>query len=113
MQVADRASAEAVAICRNLAATDNPRVFEQVARLATRIPVAQSVKLSDKLREGVNIEKQVLGDHYGDVLIHWSSQPEAFDSALKLARELFRFRPDPQQAERITRSISFSGFCVG
>lgn len=100
VQVAGAAAGDVVAICVDLAATDNPRVFEQVARIATRVPVEQSVKLKDKLREGVNLKAQVLGDHYGDVLIHWATKQEGFSSALELARELVRFRPDPRQEEK-------------
>jgi hypothetical protein len=100
-RVAKEIPADAVEICRGLPKTDNPRIYQYVAEIASVVPVSLSIGLKDKLTEGADLKTQLLGDHYGNVLSRWSTDPSGVSAALELADRLVRFVADPNQEEKM------------
>ena len=102
--VAKEVPEQAVAICCNIPATDNTRVYADILQVALAVEnPTLSTKLAPKILEGTKIKFHPFNDGYGKLLAHWASHAGSTGAALDLAANLLPFQPDLREAEKIAR----------
>jgi hypothetical protein len=108
VRMSPEASAEVARIAHDLPRTDNPRVYHQILQMAQAIKdVNVSVMLLDKLIEYADAPQHLIGTEFAPLLRQWASGNKiAVDSAVKLARHLVKFWPDPREKEKLAEQKS-------
>ena len=95
---------EVVKLVMELPEIDNPIVYDGILDIALQLPIEYSVKLKDKILEYANMEHQFRTYRYARLLERWTKENQA-SAALKLAKILVKFAPDPQSEEKQKRRI--------
>ena len=101
-RMAQCASEDVIEIVLRLPKTDNPWIYNEILEIALRLPGSHSVKLQPKILEYVKLEHHVLVNRFADVLAHWTEESQ-IAAALKLAKALVEFVPDPQEKAKRKR----------
>ncbi len=86
---------EVINVVLNLPPVDNPSVSDEILEIALQLDGEQSVKLTPKILESINIDYQFLPHRYGDLLAYWTAENQT-SAALELTKILIGFVPDPQ-----------------
>ena len=104
-KVADKAPDQVIKILSNIGDTDNPRVLENVVEIALKIPPTDhSTKLLDKAKALANTPFGIFPTNLGKLIAHWAAGTDlTLHSAIKLAKHLVYFQPDPQREEKLVK----------
>ena len=86
----------------DLPPVDNPSVYSEILEIALQLHGEQSVKLTPKILESIDIDYQFLPHRYGDLLAHWTAENQT-SAALELTRVLVEFVPDVQSETKQKR----------
>ena len=86
----------------DLPPVDNPSVYSEILEIALQLHGEQSVKLTPKILESIDIDCQFLPHRYGDLLAHWTAENQT-SAALELTRVLVEFVPDVQSETKQKR----------
>ena len=86
----------------DLPPVNNPSVYSEILEIALQLHGEQSVKLTPKILESIDIDYQFLPHRYGDLLAHWTAEDQT-SAALELTRVLIEFVPDVQSETKQKR----------
>ena len=93
---------DVIEIVLRLPKTDNPWIYNEILEIALQLPGSLSAKLQPKILEYVKLEHHVLVNRFADVLARWIEENQ-LAAALKLAKALVKFIPDPQEKAKRKR----------
>ena len=93
---------EVINVVLDLPLVDNPSVYSEILEIALQLHGEQSVKLTPKILESIDIDYQFLPHRYGDLLAHWTAENQT-SAALELTRVLVEFVPDVQSQTKQKR----------
>lgn len=100
ISVATKAEDEVIDIVLSLPRTDNPRVYDDIIKIALELNADKSAKLLPKFIEYLELDNLVLGHTFTDLLAHWVEQ-ENYEEALQIAERLIRFKKDPETKRKM------------
>ena len=100
--VAGEVPAEVVDVVSGIPKVDNPRVYNDIVAIALKLHGEQSTKLAPKILEYVSLKHHLQVYHFADVLAHWTVEDQS-GAALKLAKALVAFVPDPHDKTKRER----------
>ena len=100
--VTDEVPAEVVDVVLGLPIVDNPRVYNDILDIALQLQGEQSTKLTPKILECIGLEYHLRPYQFANVLAYWTAENQTA-AALKLAKALVEFVPDPQDKTKRKR----------
>ena len=86
----------------DLPPVNNPSVYSEILEIALHLHGEQSVKLTPKILESIDIDYQFLPHRYGNMLAHWTAENQT-SAALELTKVLVEFVPDVQSETKQKR----------
>ena len=101
-RLAPHAPDDVIEMVLRLPKTDNPWIHNEILEIALQLPGSHSVKLQPKILEYVDLEHHFLAYRFADVLAHWTAEDQT-SAALRLAKALVSFVPDPQDKAKRKR----------
>ena len=100
--VTDEVPAEVVDVVLGLPIVDNPRVYNDILDIALQLQGEKSIKLTPKILECIGLEYHLRPYQFANVLAYWTAENQTA-AALKLAKALVEFVPDPQDKTKRKR----------
>ena len=101
-KMAPHAPDDVIEIVLRLPKTDNPWIYNEILEIALQLLGSHSAKLQPKILEYANLEHHFLAYRFADVLAHWTKKKQT-SAALKLAKALVKFVPDPEDKTKRKR----------
>ena len=101
-RMAPHAPTDVIEIVLQLPMTNNPRIYNEILKIALQLRGSHSVKLEPKILEYVDLEHHFMAYRFADMLAHWTTENQTA-AALKLAKALVEFMPDPQDKTKRER----------
>ena len=93
---------DVIKIVLQLPETNNPRIYNEILEIALQLPATHSAKLEPKILEYANLEYHFLAYRFADLLAYWTAEDQT-SAALRLAKALVSFVPDPQDKAKRKR----------
>ena len=100
--MAPHAPDDVTEIVLRLPKNNNPRIYSEILEIALKLPRNHSAKLQQKILEYARLEHHFLAYRFADLLAFWTERNQT-TSALKLAKVLVEFVPDPQDKTKRKR----------
>ena len=101
-RMAPHAPDKVIEIVLRLPKTDNPWIYNEIVEITLQLPGSHSAKLQSKILEYANLEYHFLAYRFADLLAYWTAE-EQTSAALRLAKALVSFVPDPQDKAKRKR----------
>ena len=93
---------EVINVVLDLPPVDNPSVYSEILEITLQLHGEQSVQLTPKILESIDIDHQFSARRYADLLAHWAAENQT-SAALALTKILIEFAPDPQSKAKQKR----------
>ena len=101
-RMAPHAPTDVIEIVLQLPMTHNPRIYNEILKIALQLRGSHSAKLEPKILEYANLEYHFLAYRFADLLAYWTAEDQT-SAALRLAKALVSFVPDPQDKAKRKR----------
>ncbi len=96
---------DAVRVAASIPKNENPRVYHQILEIALALKNPElSVQLLGKMIEYADLEYHIIEAEFAGLLRQWAGGgATSVEAAVKLAKHLLRFKPDPREKEKRDR----------